>query len=150
MFRLRGQHGYELAKDALKEWLRRGGKPARLHQDRRRTPPRQRPHPHDSRRSRMTAPETDDHEPDMTGGEQTFRALQAAARSTAARTAIPAPTQEYLTRHLLESFLDRLGRTSHADGFVLKGGILLTAYGARRPPRTSTRTPSTPTSPTTS
>lgn len=29
-FRLRGEVGYELAKDALKEWLRRGGKPARL------------------------------------------------------------------------------------------------------------------------
>lgn len=29
-FRLRGEIGYELARDALKEWLRRGGKPARL------------------------------------------------------------------------------------------------------------------------
>lgn len=29
-FRLRGSVGYELARDALKEWLRRGGKPARL------------------------------------------------------------------------------------------------------------------------
>ena len=29
-FRLRGQLGYELARDALKEWLRRGGKPVRL------------------------------------------------------------------------------------------------------------------------
>lgn len=29
-FRLRGQVGYETARDALKEWLRRGGKPARL------------------------------------------------------------------------------------------------------------------------
>jgi hypothetical protein len=29
-FRLRGQVGYELARDALKEWLRRGGKPAHL------------------------------------------------------------------------------------------------------------------------
>lgn len=29
-FRLRGQIGYELARDALKEWLRRGGKPAHL------------------------------------------------------------------------------------------------------------------------
>lgn len=29
-FRLRGELGYELARDALKEWLRRGGKPARL------------------------------------------------------------------------------------------------------------------------
>ncbi|WP_415853370.1 type IV toxin-antitoxin system AbiEi family antitoxin domain-containing protein [Sinomonas sp. G460-2] len=29
-FRLRGETGYELARDALKEWLRRGGKPANL------------------------------------------------------------------------------------------------------------------------
>ncbi len=29
-FRLRGELGYELARDALREWLRRGGKPARL------------------------------------------------------------------------------------------------------------------------
>lgn len=29
-FRLRGEVGYELAREALKEWLRRGGKPARL------------------------------------------------------------------------------------------------------------------------
>jgi predicted transcriptional regulator of viral defense system len=29
-FRLRGDVGYELARDALREWLRRGGKPAQL------------------------------------------------------------------------------------------------------------------------
>jgi len=29
-FRLRGTVGYETARDALKEWLRRGGKPAKL------------------------------------------------------------------------------------------------------------------------
>ncbi|NLE82200.1 MAG: nucleotidyl transferase AbiEii/AbiGii toxin family protein [Rhodococcus sp.] len=29
--------------------------------------------------------------------------------------------------------MDRLTRTPHADDFVLKGGILLAAYGARRP-----------------
>lgn len=29
-FRLRGVVGYETARDALREWLRRGGKPARL------------------------------------------------------------------------------------------------------------------------
>lgn len=29
-FRLRGEVGYELARDALREWLLRGGKPARL------------------------------------------------------------------------------------------------------------------------
>jgi predicted transcriptional regulator of viral defense system len=29
-YRLRGEVGYELARDALREWLRRGGKPAQL------------------------------------------------------------------------------------------------------------------------
>lgn len=29
-FRLRGEVGYDLARESLKEWLRRGGKPARL------------------------------------------------------------------------------------------------------------------------
>lgn len=32
VFRLRGQLGYETARDALKEWLRRGGKPNQLMQ----------------------------------------------------------------------------------------------------------------------
>lgn len=71
----------------------------------------------------------------MTNGEQTYRRIQAAARSVADKTGVPAPTQEYLIRHLLESFLDRLTRTRHADDFVLKGGILLAAYGVRRPTR---------------
>jgi hypothetical protein len=69
----------------------------------------------------------------MSAGEETHRRIQAAARSVADKTGAPAPTQEYLIRHLLESFLDRLTRTVHADDFVLKGGILLAAYGVRRP-----------------
>lgn len=71
----------------------------------------------------------------MTTGEQVFGRIQAAARSVAARTGVAVPTQEYLTRHVLESFLDRLTRTVHAEDFVLKGGILLAAYGVRRPTR---------------
>lgn len=69
----------------------------------------------------------------MTIGDEVFRHIQRAARSAAAKDGAGAPTQEYLTRHMLESFLDRLTRTSHADDFVLKGGILLAAYGVRRP-----------------
>ena len=69
----------------------------------------------------------------MTTGDKIFRRLQAAARSTAARSGGAPPTQEYLIRHLLESFLDRLTHTTHATEFVLKGGILLAAYGVRRP-----------------
>jgi hypothetical protein len=54
-----------------------------------------------------------------------------AARASAEKG--QAPTQEYLTRHALESFLDRLTRTDHGADFVLKGGILLAGYGFRRP-----------------
>lgn len=71
----------------------------------------------------------------MSAGDAVFRQVQAAARSMAARGGSNAPTQEYLIRHTLESFLDRLTRTSHRGDFVLKGGVLLAAYGARRPTR---------------
>jgi hypothetical protein len=66
-------------------------------------------------------------------GEDVFRQLQSIARSDGAGADKPAPTSEYLTRHGLESFLDRLARTPHAKDFVLKGGILLAVYGVRRP-----------------
>ena len=71
----------------------------------------------------------------MSSGEAAFRRIQAAARSAAAKNGTNAPTQEYLIRHALESFLHRLTQTSHHGDFVLKGGILLAAYGARRPTR---------------
>ena len=64
----------------------------------------------------------------MTTGGAAFREIQAAARSTAAKSGGNAPTQEYLIRHTLESFLDRLTRTTHHGQFVLKGGVLLAAY----------------------
>lgn len=69
----------------------------------------------------------------MRRGDEVFSALQAKARSSASKTGQPAPTQEYLIRHLLESFVDRLIRIGHRDDFVLKGGTLLAVYGIRRP-----------------
>jgi hypothetical protein len=60
----------------------------------------------------------------VSSGDAVFRRIQSVARSTAAKGDTTAPTQEYLIRHTLESFLDRLTRTSHAGDFVLKGGIL--------------------------
>ncbi|MGW1677711.1 nucleotidyl transferase AbiEii/AbiGii toxin family protein [Saccharopolyspora sp. NPDC002376] len=66
-------------------------------------------------------------------GDVVFRQIQQKARSDGAKTGKPTPTAEYLTRHALESFLDRLTRTEHKDNFVLKGGILLAVYGVRRP-----------------
>lgn len=68
----------------------------------------------------------------MTGSD-VYRQLQSAARSVSAKRGVLAPTEAYLVRHALESFLDRLNRTPHARDFVLKGGILLGAYGVRRP-----------------
>lgn len=62
----------------------------------------------------------------MSSGDTVFQRIQAIARSTA-KSGTGAPTQEYLIRHTLESFLDRLTRTSHAEEFVLKGGVLLAA-----------------------
>lgn len=69
----------------------------------------------------------------MSVSDEVFRRIQSAARSAAVKAGAGAPTQEYLIRHTLESFLDRLTRTTHAEDFVLKGGILLAAYGVRRP-----------------
>ena len=42
---------------------------------------------------------------------------------------------EYLTLYSLEGFLIRLARSAHADDFVLKGGVLMAAFTARRPTR---------------
>lgn len=66
-------------------------------------------------------------------GDEVYRALQSRARSFGAKTGKATPTEEYLTRHLLESFLQRLTLTEHRDNFILKGGILLAIYGVRRP-----------------
>jgi hypothetical protein len=42
-------------------------------------------------------------------------------------------TQEYLTAYVVERWLARLSRSSYASQFVLKGGVLLAAFGQRRP-----------------
>ena len=44
-------------------------------------------------------------------------------------------TEELHQLYVLECFLDRLVRSSYADRFVLKGGVLLAAYDMRRPTR---------------
>lgn len=68
----------------------------------------------------------------MTASE-IYRQLQRAARSDADKNGVAPNVQAYLLRHALESFLFRLGETPHAGDFVLKGGLLLGAYGVRRP-----------------
>lgn len=42
------------------------------------------------------------------------------------------PTQELLTYYAIERWLARLVASQHANSFVLKGGVLLAALGARR------------------
>lgn len=42
-------------------------------------------------------------------------------------------TQELLTMYVVERWLTRLSRSVHAEDFVLKGGMLLAAFGSRRP-----------------
>jgi hypothetical protein len=45
------------------------------------------------------------------------------------------PVDEYLQFYVLECFLDRLSSSRFAERFVLKGGVLLAAFGERRPTR---------------
>lgn len=82
----------------------------------------------------------------MSFGDAVFCPIESVVRSTAANSGTGAPTREYLAQHTPESFLDRLTGTSHAGGFVLRGGILLAAYGIRRPTKGTAPTPSVPTS----
>jgi len=56
-----------------------------------------------------------------------FLSLQREAK-TAGRT-----TAEYLRLYALEGFLLRLAHSPRRNRFVLKGGVLLAAYGLRRP-----------------
>jgi hypothetical protein len=42
-------------------------------------------------------------------------------------------TQELLTLYVVERWLARLGTSRYADQFILKGGMLLAAFDARRP-----------------
>jgi hypothetical protein len=51
------------------------------------------------------------------------------------------PTDEFHQLYALEGFLARLAASAHADKSVLKGGVLLAAYDARRPTRDTTCRP---------
>jgi predicted nucleotidyltransferase component of viral defense system len=52
-----------------------------------------------------------------------------------AASAAGRPTDELLQLYALEGFLDRLSGSTHAARFILKGGVLLAAFDARRPTR---------------
>ncbi len=45
------------------------------------------------------------------------------------------PVQELFQLYILETFLDRLSRSADRVNFALKGGVLLAAFGERRPTR---------------
>lgn len=62
-------------------------------------------------------------------GGAAYLELQRLARST------DRPVQELLQLFILEAFLDRLVRSRLADSLTLKGGVLLAAFGQRRPTR---------------
>lgn len=61
--------------------------------------------------------------------QEVYRALQRRARSEGRGV------QELFEFYLLERFLYRLSVSPYRDRFVLKGGLLLTVLGARRPTR---------------
>lgn len=65
---------------------------------------------------------------DTTAGQR-YLDLQREARRTSR------PTDELIQLYALEGFLDRLSKSSFAENFVLKGGVLLAAFDARRPTR---------------
>lgn len=58
-----------------------------------------------------------------------YTQLQAVARSR------KRPFDEILVLYALERFLARLGNTTYAGDFCLKGGVLLSAHSLRRPTR---------------
>jgi Nucleotidyl transferase AbiEii toxin, Type IV TA system len=61
--------------------------------------------------------------------QEVYRALQRRARSEGRGT------HELFEIYLLERFLYRLSASPYRDRFVLKGGLLLTVLGVRRPTR---------------
>ncbi|MGW3604362.1 nucleotidyl transferase AbiEii/AbiGii toxin family protein [Micromonospora sp. NPDC005161] len=64
-----------------------------------------------------------------TVGGRAYLDLQNLARRTGR------PTDELHQVYALEGFLARLSKSAYADKLVLKGGVLLAAYAARRPTR---------------
>lgn len=62
-------------------------------------------------------------------GARGYRELQARAKATGRNT------QELLDLYTLEGFLARLAISDARDDFILKGGVLLAAFGNRRPTR---------------
>lgn len=62
-------------------------------------------------------------------GHSQYGKLQHAAREAGRNT------QEFLVIYAMEGFLERLAQSDHRDNLVLKGGMLLARFDARRPTR---------------
>lgn len=71
----------------------------------------------------------------MTGPSRATRAGQAYLDLRAKARRDRRPVDELLQLYVLESFLARLAGSRFADQLVLKGGVLLAAFGERRPTR---------------
>lgn len=70
----------------------------------------------------------------MTRGEEILRKARELVRSDKDRPFVFAgSTDDYLTRHALESFLARLLNSRYSDMFILKGGLAVSVYNVRRP-----------------
>ena len=71
----------------------------------------------------------------MTAPSRATRAGQAYLDLRAKARGDRRPVDELLQLYVLESFLARLADSRFADRLVLKGGVLLAAFGERRPTR---------------
>ncbi len=71
----------------------------------------------------------------MTAPTRTTRAGRAYLDLRAKARGDRRPVDELLQLYVLESFLARLAESRFADQLVLKGGVLLAAFGERRPTR---------------
>lgn len=122
-FRLRHNEGTDLAHEALKRWLRRrDSSPAWLIRMAENFPKAQ-PALRAALEVLLTRPSRDNRQ-----GSVDLDLQQQAKRDAR-------PFAELLTLYTLEGFLARLAKSRHASRLVLKGGLLLAAYDARRPTR---------------
>lgn len=119
-FRLRGEVGYELAREGLREWLRQVANPAQL----------------------IDIPSIyADAVPGLAGigdaesraSDAAFPRIQSVASSAVAKGGRDRSTDTGIPDPAHPRIVFQLTRTSHAGYFVLKGGVLLTSYGA--PPK---------------
>lgn len=121
-FRLRQEMGYETGGDALKDWFLRGWQAQSIAAN------------CAAATTRQSACATSLGDVTVPRGGEVFKAMQAMAVSRGRRTGDPAPTHEYLLRHVLGSFLNQLSRTEFGEKIVLKGGVVLFAYCVQRRP----------------